>query len=75
MVMWHLVKMQGLTDAEASEECDPSVDTPTRITMQDLDTGTISVLETCVRRSHTPCDILNVLAGTYSPNDWSAECE
>jgi len=74
LTLWHVVKMQGLSDAEASEECDPSNDRATRITLKDLDTGEIAVVETCWRWTNSVCDNLMTLGVTYTPNDWTDEC-
>lgn len=67
--------MQGLTDAEAGLECDPSSARATRITLKDKDTGELVTFETCWSYVDPICDNLNALSEGYTPNDWSDECE
>lgn len=67
--------MQGLSDQEATLECDPSQYRATRITLRDKESGAIAVVETCWRFDVPVCENLHNLAETYTPNDWDAECE
>jgi hypothetical protein len=48
-----------------------------QVTLEDLDTGNVEVVQACfVTNPDIPhqCANLATLAVTYTPNDWDAEC-
>lgn len=72
--MWHIVRTESVTPGAVTIDCsDPTV--PTSVTLRDDSTGNEVTVQMCwdARAGHL-CDNLDLLAVTYTPNDWADDC-
>lgn len=76
MVMWHLRRIESPPAGSIDLTC-LAGETPMQVTLEDLDTGNVQVIQMCWKDGAgtvPACQSLTLLTDTYHPNDWDTPC-
>lgn len=74
MTMWRIKRMEPAPEATATVDCSPGQEAR-QATLHDTDTGTITLVQFCYDYSISVCENLNLIGESFTPNDWTTECE
>lgn len=73
MALFHIQRMRPAPEGQVTVDCVAGQEAR-EILIIDQDTKLTQTVQMCWDPNVPVCDNLNLLEGTFTPNDWHAEC-